>query len=125
MNSIIIITYSLCVGDLQRGESVAQQRGNLVATVWRDRRLVYVMSTNSDPRTAATVQRKDRDGTSHTVPSPKSVVDYNKFMGGVDHADQLHNYYNVRHGSFTDTWFGSPLTAASSMLSSSGSSTSQ
>ena len=67
-----------------------------MATVWRDRRLVYVMSTNSDPRTAATVQRKDRDGTSHTVPSPKSVVDYNKFMGGVDHADQLCNYYNVR-----------------------------
>ena len=75
---------------------MAQQRGNLVATVWRDRRLVYIMSTNSDPRTAATVQRKDRDGTSHTVPSPKSVVDYNKFMGGVDHADQLRNYYNVR-----------------------------
>ena len=124
MNSIIIITYSLFVGDLQRGESVAQQRENLVATVWRDRRLVYVMSTNSDPRTAATVQRKDRDGTSHTVPCPKNVVDYNKFMGGVD---QLRNYYNMRtksKRSFTDTWFGVPLTAASSILLFSGSSSS-
>ena len=86
----------LLAGDLQRGESVARQKGNLVATVWRDRRLVYVMSTNSDPRTPTTVQRKERDGSSQTVSCPRSIVDYNKYMGGVDHADQLRNYYHVR-----------------------------
>ena len=91
----IILTCN-CVGDLQRGESVSRQRGNLVASVWRDRRLVYVMSTNSDPCTLATVQRKDKDGTSQTVPCPRNVVAYNRFMGGVDHADQLRNYYRVR-----------------------------
>ena len=83
-------------GDLERGESIARQRGNLVATVWRDRRLVYVMSTNSDPTTPATVQRKEKDGTTHTVSCPRNVVAYNKYMGGVDHADQLRNYYHVR-----------------------------
>ena len=63
-----------CVGDLNRGESMSCQRRNLVATVWRDRKLVYVMSTNSDPQNDSTVQRKERDGTSVTVPCPASVV---------------------------------------------------
>ena len=55
-----------------------------------------MMSTNSDPTTATTVQRKNRDGTSNTVSCPRNVVAYNKYMGGVDHADQLRNYYHVR-----------------------------
>ena len=54
------------------------------------------MSTNSDPTTPATVQRKEKDGTTHTVSCPRNVVAYNKYMGGVDHADQLRNYYHVR-----------------------------
>ena len=72
------------------------QKGNLVANVWKDRKLVYIMSTNSDPRESATVQRRNRDGTSQTISCPPNVVDYNKFMGGVDHADQLRHYYRVR-----------------------------
>ena len=87
------------VGDLNRGESQSHQKGNLVATVWRDRKLVYVMSTNSDPQTEMTVQRKGRDGTSTTVSCPPNIVSYNKFMGGVDRADQLRNYYRVRSKS--------------------------
>ena len=67
-----------------------------MATVWRDLNLLYVMSTNSDPRIAATVQRKNRDGTSQTVACPPNIVQYNKFMGGVDHADQPRNYYRVK-----------------------------
>ena len=85
------------VGDMNRGESVSYQHGNLVASVWKDSKLVYVMSTNSDPATDATVQRKERDGTSISVSCPTNVVAYNKFMGGVDHADQLRNYYRVRY----------------------------
>lgn len=84
------------VGDLQRGENVSRQRGSLVSTVWKDRKLVYIMSTNSDPQKSATVQRRDRDGTRQSVPCPPNVVDYNRYMGGVDHADQLRNYYRVR-----------------------------
>lgn len=34
--------------------------------------------------------------------APTSIVDYNKYMGSVDHFDQYHSYYNVvwksRHG---------------------------
>ena len=67
-----------------------------MATVWKDCKLVYTMSTNSDPQKSATVQRKDRDGTRQLVSCPPNVVDYNKFMGGVDHADHTRNYYRVR-----------------------------
>ena len=73
----------------------SRQRRNLVASVWKDRKLVYVMSTNSDPQEDASVQRKDRDGTSHLVPCPQNVIVYNKFSG-VDRADQLRHYYRVR-----------------------------
>ena len=67
-----------------------------MANVWRDRRLVYVMSTNSDPTTPTSVQRKERDGTATTITCPTNVVAYNKYMGGVDHADQLRNYHHIR-----------------------------
>ena len=75
---------------------MSRQRDNLVASVWRDRKLVYVMSTNSNPKGDTTVQRRERDGTAQQVPCPPSVVVYNKFMGGVDKADQLRKYYRVR-----------------------------
>ena len=58
-----------------------RQKGNLVASVWRDRRLVYVMSTNSDPTTPTTVQRREKDGTRSTITCPTNVVAYNKYMG--------------------------------------------
>ena len=43
-----------------------------------------------------TVQRKTRDGTRNTIDCPQSVYLYIKYMGGVDHNDQLRQYYNVR-----------------------------
>ena len=64
--------------------------------MWKEQKLVYVMSTNTHPRHTATVQWKDRNGTVNTVVCPQNVVHYNQFMGGVDHADQLRNYYRVR-----------------------------
>lgn len=72
------------------------QSGNLVASVWRDRKLVYVMSTNSDAEGDTSVQRKERDGSAKVIPCPPNVVVYNKYMGGVDKSDQLRHYYRVR-----------------------------
>ena len=39
---------------------------------------------------------KERDGTQINVQAPLSVTLYNKYMGGVDHNDQLRGYYHVR-----------------------------
>ena len=65
-------------------------------SAWQDTKTVVVAAMQSDPVTSMTVTRKLRDGTRREVPSPKSVVLYNKYMGGVDHNDQLRGYYHVR-----------------------------
>lgn len=65
----------------------------MAATVWHDNRLVYIMSTNTVPTAKTTCQRKKKDGTVEIIPIPKAISSYNKFMGGVDRADQLRSYY--------------------------------
>ena len=42
-----------------------------------------------------TVHRRKKDGTRETFPCPSSIALYNKFMGGVDHNDQLRGYYHT------------------------------
>lgn len=80
----------------ERGQSVSCQRGNLVATVWQDKKPVKVLSTMCDPTETASVQRRQKDGSKVTVPCPAAVVAYNKYMGGVDKGDQLRHYYCFR-----------------------------
>jgi hypothetical protein len=41
------------------------------------------------------VKRTQKDGTKLKVSAPMSVVDYNKYMGGVDQADRLRAVYGV------------------------------
>ena len=74
-------------GDLERGQHIFQQSGNLVATVWRDKKLVYVLSTQSNPQSTDFCTRKQRDGTTLNVPVHESIMLYNKYMGGVDRAE--------------------------------------
>ncbi|XP_033725281.1 piggyBac transposable element-derived protein 4-like [Pecten maximus] len=45
-----------------QGDMVQRQKGNLVATAWRDKRTVDVLGTNSDPQTTTTVTRKQKSG---------------------------------------------------------------
>lgn len=44
-------------GHLQQGQSIKRQKGNIVATVWKDRRDVRVISSNVNP-TDGHVQRE-------------------------------------------------------------------
>ena len=70
-----------------------QQKGNLVANVWRDKRLVYVMSTNTKGDDRTTCRRKEKNGSTSTVAIPMNTFLYNKYMGGVDKSDQFRGYY--------------------------------
>ena len=72
-----------------REESVTVQAGKVTASAWKDRKTVMVMSTNCQPSSYGTVNRKQRDGTSLEVPCPASIISCNNFMGGVDRGDQL------------------------------------
>jgi len=62
------------------------------ALVWKDRRLVYMLTTDVSPKTTQWVLRK---GESKKQRVPSVVLDYNKFKGGVDTVDQLRDSYSI------------------------------
>ena len=80
----------------QRGEYQAMQRNELVATVWRDKKDVVTLSTQSNPTKEHQVLRRQKDGTRVSVSCPEAIHMYNRYMGGVDKGDQLRKYYHVR-----------------------------
>ena len=67
-----------------------------MGTLWKDNKVVRALSTGFQPHDTGNVTRKQRDGTSVSVPCPASIIAYNKFMGGVDRNDQFRQYYHVR-----------------------------
>lgn len=76
---------------LRKGESKFYRQGNLVASVWKDTKLVCFLSTQSNPVGDETVNRKQHDGSITQVPT----ISYNKNMGGVDLNDQQRQRYAV------------------------------
>ena len=80
----------------KRGDSEVRQAGNLVLSIWQDNKAVTVLSTNAQSTTTVMVKRRQKDGTRVDVQCPESVALYNKYMGGVDKGDQLHQYYSIR-----------------------------
>ena len=81
-------------GDIKTMQAI--QADNLTVSLWQDNRSVVVISTDCDPTTTTTVNRKKRDGTSNEYTCPHSIAKYNRFMGAVDKNDQLCGYYQVR-----------------------------
>ena len=65
-------------------------------SIWRDNRDVTVLSTNVQPGEKVSVQRKQQDGFTLSIPAPAAIQSYNKWMGGVDQGDQLRKYYQLR-----------------------------
>ena len=67
--------------------------------LWMDKKCVPFVNTLTDPSSSATVVRKNKDGTRVDVDCPMAVKLYNKFMGGVDLADQRHKTYTTSRKS--------------------------
>lgn len=80
----------------QRGDALYRQEGNLLTSLWQDKKTVSFLSTCCQPTSDITVKRRQKDGTRIDVKCPEAVYVYNKFMGGVDKNDQLRGYYSVR-----------------------------
>ena len=82
---------------LKPGESKQSQynskNGPVLATIWQEKakwQPVRLLSSNCNPAAPlSSVSRKQKDGTSKGVPCPVVVQEYNKYMNGVDHSDQL------------------------------------
>ena len=90
------LTRYLKKGLPNRGDSLTKQSGYLSVHLWQDNRPVLVIASNSNPAQKTTVERKNKNGTRVTVSCPKAIMDYNKYMGGVDRNDQLRQYYSIR-----------------------------
>ena len=54
------------------------------------------MSSGHNPAHTKVVQRKNLDSSVVSVDCPLCIVDYDRFMGGVDMGDQYRQYYHVR-----------------------------
>ena len=64
---------------LNRGEFDFRQKGGVVATVWRDKKDVSIISTLTSGTETTTVERRQKDGTKVTVPCPQAVATYNTY----------------------------------------------
>ena len=77
-------------------EYVLYQHGNLVVSVWMDKKPVTMLSTLAQTDVIHTAQRWEKDGRSVFVQCSDAVVLYNKYMASVDKGGQLTQYYCVR-----------------------------
>ena len=65
---------------------------------WHDKRGVSILSTLHDDSPVAVERRTQRaQGGREVVEKPEAIVEYNKYMGGVDLGDQLLTYYGYPH----------------------------
>ena len=65
--------------------------------VWKDKRLVHMISTIHDARIVNTDRKYKK--TDLEIKKPYAIVQYNKFMKGVDKADQYVSYYSILRNS--------------------------
>ena len=72
---------------LKKVQSSFRRKGDVMVQVWKDKRLVRMISTIHEA-TVVNTGRKDRK-TNMEINKPYAVVQYNKFMKGIDRADQL------------------------------------
>jgi Transposase IS4 len=80
---------------LQEHEYTYRQKGELGALVWKDRRLVFMLTTHTSPAEIISIERKSGNESTIQRSVPKAVADYNQHKSGVDTIDQLHANYSI------------------------------
>ena len=84
----------------QQGTSDWRNCGNLLAVSWFNK-AVCLLNTVHKPNYATNVQQEDQVVSRRSkeglvnIPSPPLLKDYNKYMCGIDQADQNNRYYSV------------------------------
>lgn len=74
--------------DLRRGETLQMQHDQLLATAWKDKKTVHILSTNCSPFGDGPVVRRTRGGNFVEVMCPPPVSSYQRYMSGVDRCMQ-------------------------------------
>ncbi|CAD1478250.1 unnamed protein product [Heterotrigona itama] len=79
---------------------VAYRQKDKLLLSWRDKRIVTMLSTCATSSMKTITKRTRKEGTTGIV-KPSVVINYNKYMGGVDKADQKkHNTKKLTHLQF-------------------------
>ncbi|XP_069190955.1 piggyBac transposable element-derived protein 4-like [Procambarus clarkii] len=93
-------------GKLPVDTTVFERRDNTFIILWKDKRVVSLITTCHNADTQQVERRKrvrNHDGTSSvkqvTVNKPNAICDYNSNMKGVDHFDQMVKYYHFTRKS--------------------------
>ena len=84
---------------MNRGDIAFRRFRNLLCVIWKGTRDVTFLSTMHRATSNETVQRHTKQGGGHVVlqvPVPPAVLDYNRYMGGVDKSDQFCTYYLIK-----------------------------
>ncbi|KAF2886361.1 hypothetical protein ILUMI_19813 [Ignelater luminosus] len=91
-------------------EKVANVDGTVVSVEsWYDNKFVNMMSTYVGNIPIRDVRRFSKKDNIHiTVPCPKAVTVYNKYMGGVDLLDSMLGYHRISHDRSCDSKWRDP-----------------
>ena len=85
----------LCEKFSEKGESeMACCKEGLLCVHWKDTKDVLLMSNCHEPEETM-ISRKQKNGSLQDVACPVPIAFYNKYMGGVDHADQMIGLYDL------------------------------
>jgi len=71
---------------------VAYRSDEILLLSWKDKRIVTMLST-WDTSAIKNINRKMRDGGFVQLKKPIAIINYNKYMGGIDRADQYTSTY--------------------------------
>jgi len=84
---------------LSPGDHTFWQDGNLVATVWQDKKAVRLLSTCCEPEGTDSVKRRRGRQGPIELSCPPSLKLYTRYMGGVDRSDRMVRTYSVSRQS--------------------------
>ena len=84
---------------LAKGEYKWQVNQNVAFFVWKDIKLVYVLSTAYHPRQKTTCRRTQKDGSKSDISCLIGILEYTKRMGGVDRFHQKRGTYSISRRS--------------------------
>ncbi|KAF7282652.1 hypothetical protein GWI33_002191 [Rhynchophorus ferrugineus] len=83
------IPVDVLVKKLNKGELVSKYSNGVSVQKWKDRRDILMVSTEHEGELLDTENRRGQ----HKM-KPKSLVEYNKYMSGMDTLDQMLSYYS-------------------------------
>lgn len=73
---------------LKKDETIARYSNGVVIGKWRDKREVAYISTEFKNNMVVSTNKRG-----HNKTKPEPIVNYNKFMSGIDRQDQMQSYY--------------------------------